>query len=156
MAERALRIERGASAVMLEVPIGLPLALTVGEQAVWVSDVQGQIWRINPDTAAVTQTTSVGVGLLGLCAADGAVWATVNAEGTVARIDPGGGRVVGHVTVGHAPTDIAFDDGCSGFRSRARALSDGHRNRDLTRDDFSPDVVDLCDDRAGHLLADDA
>jgi DNA-binding SARP family transcriptional activator len=111
MAERALRIERGASAVMLEVPIGLPLALTVGERAVWVSDVQGQIWRINPDTAAVTQTTSVGIGLLGLCAADGAVWATVNAEGTVARIDPGGGQVVGHVTVGHAPTDIAFDDG---------------------------------------------
>ena len=88
MAERALRIERGGSAVMLEVPIGLPLALIVDEQAVWVSDVQGQIWRINPDTAAITQTTSVGIGLLGLCAADGAVWATVNAEGAVARSNP--------------------------------------------------------------------
>ena len=111
IAERALRIERGANAASLEVPIGLPVALTVGEQAVWVSDVRGQIWCIDPDTAAVIQTTSVGRGLVGLCAADGALWATVNSEGTVARIDPRGGRVVGHATVGHAPTDIAFDEG---------------------------------------------
>ena len=70
--ERALRIEPHTNTVTAEVPIGYPVALTAGKQAVWVSDSRGQVWRINPDTGTVTQTTPVGRGLVGLCATDGA------------------------------------------------------------------------------------
>ena len=87
------------------------VALTVGKQAVWVSDERGQVWRINPDTGTVTQTTPVGGGLVGLCATDGAVFAANNADGTVVQIDPQDGRVVGLIPVGHAPTDVASWDG---------------------------------------------
>jgi hypothetical protein len=84
-----------------------PVALTAGEQAVWASDLRGQIWRINPDTATVSQTTPVGRGLVGLCATDGMLFAANNVDGTVVLIDAQDGRVVGIVPVGHAPTDVA-------------------------------------------------
>ena len=73
--------------------------------------MRGQVWRINPDTGTVTQTTPVGAGLVGLCATDGAVFAANNADGTVVQIDPQDGRVVGLISVGHAPTDVASWDG---------------------------------------------
>jgi DNA-binding SARP family transcriptional activator len=107
-AERALRIEAHTNTATSEVPIGYPVALTAGKEAVWVSDSRGQVWRINPDTATVTQTTRVGRGLVGLCATDGVVFAANNADGTVVQIDALDGQVVGLVTVGHAPTDVAY------------------------------------------------
>ena len=85
--------------------------MTAGKQAVWVSDSRGQVWRINPDTGTVSQTTPVGGGLVGLVR-DG--WGGVranNADGTVVQIDPQDGQVVGLVPVGHAPTDVASLDG---------------------------------------------
>jgi DNA-binding beta-propeller fold protein YncE len=93
------------------VPVGYPVALTAGKQAVWVSDTRGQVWRINPDTGTVTQTTPVGSGLVGVCATDEAVYAADNAGGTLVQIDPQDGRVVGLVPVGPAPTDVASWDG---------------------------------------------
>jgi DNA-binding beta-propeller fold protein YncE len=110
-AERALRIEPHTNTATAEVPIGYPVAVTAGKQAVWVSDTRGQVWRINPDTGTVTQTTPVGRWLMGLCATDDAVYAADNADGTVVQIDPQDGRVVGLVPVGHAPTDVASRDG---------------------------------------------
>ena len=110
-AERALRIEPYTNTATSEVPIGHPVAVTAGKQAVWVSDSRGQVWRISPDTGTVTQTTPVGRGLVGLCATDGAVFAANNADGTVVQIDPQDGRVVGLIPVGHAPTDVASWDG---------------------------------------------
>jgi DNA-binding SARP family transcriptional activator len=110
-AERALRIEPHTNTATTEVPIGDPVALTAGEQAVWVSDLRGQVWRINPDTATVSQATSVGRGLVGLCAADEVVFAANSVDGTVVQIDAQDGQVVGLVPVGHAPTDVASWDG---------------------------------------------
>jgi YVTN family beta-propeller protein len=110
-AERALRIELHTNAATVEVAVGDPVGLTAGEHAVWASDLRGQIWRINPDTATVSQTTPVGRGLVGLCATDGLLFAANNADGTVVQIDARDGRVVGIVPVGHAPTDVASLDG---------------------------------------------
>jgi DNA-binding beta-propeller fold protein YncE len=110
-AERALRIEPRTNTATAEVPVGEPVAVTAGEQAIWAADVRGQIWRINPDTATVSQTTPVGRGLVGLCAADGMVFAANNADGTVVQIEAREGKVVGLVPVGHAPTDVAGRDG---------------------------------------------
>jgi DNA-binding SARP family transcriptional activator len=111
MAERALRVEPHTNAATAEVPIGYPVAVTVGHKAVWVSDWRGQVWRINSETAAVTQTTPVGRGLMGLCATTTAVWAAVNADGTVVRIDPENGEVVARIAVGHSPTDVTLWEG---------------------------------------------
>jgi DNA-binding beta-propeller fold protein YncE len=105
-AERALRIESRTNTATAEVPIEYPVALTAGKRAVWVSDWRGQVWRINPDTGAVTQTTLVGGGLVAMCATDGSLLAANNADGTVVRIDPEDGRVVGLIPIGHAPTDV--------------------------------------------------
>ena len=110
-AERALRIEPHTNTITTEVPIGHPIALTAGKEAVWVSDSRGQVWRINPDTGTVTQTTPVGRGLVGLCATESAVFAANNADGTVVRIDPQDGRAVSVIAVGHAPTDATPLDG---------------------------------------------
>jgi len=110
-AQRALRVEPRTNTATTEVPIGYPIALTAGKEAVWVSDSRGQVWRINPHTGTVTQTTPVGRGLVGLCATDGAVFAADNADGTVVQIDPQDGRVVGLIPVGHAPTDVAARGG---------------------------------------------
>jgi len=118
IAERALRVERRTNAVTTTVPIGYPVALTAGETAVWVSDSRGRVWRINSETGAVTQTIPVldgvegiagGVagGLMGLCATASAVWAAISADGTIVRIQPESGEVVGRVAVGHSPTDVA-------------------------------------------------
>jgi DNA-binding SARP family transcriptional activator/outer membrane protein assembly factor BamB len=109
--ERALRIERHTNVATTEVAIGYPVALMAEKQAVWVSDSRGQVWRINPDTGSVTQTTPVGGRLVGLCVNDGAVFAANNADGTVVQIDARDGRVAGRVPVGHAPTDVASSEG---------------------------------------------
>jgi hypothetical protein len=49
----------------------------------------------------------VAGGLMGLCATAAAVWAAISTDGTVVRIDPENGEVVGRVAVGHSPTDVA-------------------------------------------------
>jgi DNA-binding SARP family transcriptional activator/DNA-binding beta-propeller fold protein YncE len=109
--ERVLRIEPRTNTATTEAPVGYPLALTAEEGAVWVSDSRGQLWRINPDTGTVTQTTPVGGRLVGLCGADGAMFAANNADGTVVRIDAQDGQVLGVVPVGHGPTDVAAWNG---------------------------------------------
>jgi virginiamycin B lyase len=109
--ERALRIEARLNAITAEVAIGYPLALAADTRAMWASDAQGRVWRIDPGTATVTHTTPVGRGLVGLCATETAVWAANNLDGTVIRIDPEDGQVIDRVWIGRAPTDVAVQDG---------------------------------------------
>jgi DNA-binding SARP family transcriptional activator len=110
MAERAVRLELSTGAPTVEVPIGYPVAIASGAEAIWVSGRE-QIWRIDPGTATVTQTIRIGQRLMGLRAAEGVVWAADNGGGTVIRIDPGTGLVAGSVPVGHAPTDLVWTEG---------------------------------------------
>src|SRR6266511_4351550 len=110
MAGRAVRLELSTGAPTVEVPIGSPVAIASGAAAIWVSGRE-QIWRIDPGTAAVTQTIRIGQRLMGLRAAEDVVWATDNGAGTVIRIDPGTGLVAGSVPVCHAPTDLVWTDG---------------------------------------------
>jgi DNA-binding beta-propeller fold protein YncE len=110
MAGRAVRLELKTSAPTLEVPIGYPVAIASGAAAIWVSGRE-QIWRIDPVTAAVTQTIRIGQRLMDLRVAEGVLWAADNGGGTVVRIDPGTGLVVGSVPVGHAPTDLVWTEG---------------------------------------------
>ena len=110
MAGRAVRLALSTGAPTVEVQIGYPVAIASGAEAIWVSGRE-QIWRIDPSTAAVTQTIRIGQRLMGLRAAEGVVWAADNGGGTVIRIDPGTGLVAGSVPVGHAPTDLVWTEG---------------------------------------------
>ena len=107
VAERLVRLEPEVNAVTAEVAIGYPIALTAGARGIWVSDSRGRVWQIDPETTTVTHTISVSGGLVGLCATDTTLWAANNAQGTLVRINPEDGLVVGTVPVGHAPTDVA-------------------------------------------------
>ena len=110
MAGRAVRLELSTGAPTVEVPIGYPVAIASGAEAIWVSGHE-QIWRIDPDTATVTQTIRIGQRLMGLRVAEGVVWAADNGGGTVIRIDPGLAWFPGSVPVGHGPTDIVWTEG---------------------------------------------
>jgi DNA-binding beta-propeller fold protein YncE len=110
MGGRAVRLELRTGAPAVEVPIGYPVAIASGAEAIWVAGRE-QVWRIDPGTAAVTQTIRIGQRLMGLRAAEGVVWAADNGGGSVIRIDSGTGLVAGSVPVGHAPTDLVWADG---------------------------------------------
>ncbi len=111
VAERLVRLEPEVNALTAEVAIGYPIALTTGARALWVSDSRGRVWQIDPETTTVTHTISVSGGLVGLCATDTTLWGANNAQGTLVRINPEDGLVVGTVPVGHAPTDVATCNG---------------------------------------------
>jgi DNA-binding beta-propeller fold protein YncE len=110
IAGRAVRLALSTGAPTATAPIGYPVAIASGAEAIWVSGRE-QVWRIDPGTAAVTQTIRMGQRLMGLRAAEGVVWAADNGSGTVIRIDPGTGLVAGSVPIGHAPTDLVWAEG---------------------------------------------
>jgi DNA-binding SARP family transcriptional activator/DNA-binding beta-propeller fold protein YncE len=109
IAGRAVRVALRTSAPTVQVQIGFPVAIAWGAEAIWVSG-RKQVWRIDPGTAAVTQTIRVGHRLMGLRATEDVVWAADNGGGTVIRIDPETGLVASSVTVGHAPTDLVWTE----------------------------------------------
>ena len=83
-----------------------PLVIDRGE-CVWVTDVHGRLWRIDPETAATVFTTPAAAGPFSICSSGSALWAADNGDGRVLRIDPENGRVSAAVEIGHAPTDVA-------------------------------------------------
>lgn len=91
---------------------GSPVAVAVGEGAVWVADnVGNSVSRIDPESMrARTAANDVGRGPLAIAAGEGAIW-VASGDGSVARVDPGSGRV----TEAHAdvslPGGIAVGDG---------------------------------------------
>ncbi len=96
----------------------IPSALTVAYGAVWVtvpdpSAPRVALWRIDPQTVRVTQTTSIGpnptfVPTLELTAGAGALWVTNYDAETVVRVDPASGKVTSIIRIGGHPYDIAF------------------------------------------------
>ena len=95
----------------------IPSALAVGAGSVWVAapTLYGQsaaVWRIDPITLRVIQTTTFGARLSYLPSLDiafgaGAIWVTDYDTGTVARLDPRTGNVVATIKVGGHPSGIA-------------------------------------------------
>jgi YVTN family beta-propeller protein len=92
----------------------VPLAVVAGEGAVWV--VHGnppRLSRIDPQLAAVTDTTELGVGSnpTAIAIGAGAVWVTLTGAGAVARIDPDTAAVRSMIPVGGAPTGVTVSQG---------------------------------------------
>ena len=70
----------------------------------WVANTQDDtVSRIDPRSAAVTQTIPVGARPTGIAAGDGAVWVANSLGGTVSRIDPEANQVEATIEVGEAP-----------------------------------------------------
>jgi ABC-type branched-subunit amino acid transport system substrate-binding protein len=94
----------------------VPTAIAAGGGAVWLGNSsnfgsnhgkpRASVWRVEPRTLKITHTARLpnpgqgdglwDLGLTQLVVGDGAVWAR-DPDGSVARIDPGSGRVVARV-----------------------------------------------------------
>jgi DNA-binding SARP family transcriptional activator/streptogramin lyase len=98
----------------------IPTALVVGGGSVWVGapapfGPYAAVWRIDPVTARVTQTTRLAraIGyppLLAAAYADGSVWFASYDSGMVVRVDARSGNVVARIHVGGHPSGIAVRD----------------------------------------------
>ncbi|MFP5299509.1 MAG: hypothetical protein ACLGHL_11030, partial [Actinomycetota bacterium] len=89
--ERGLRITSSAPEVVATIPAGgSPVAVAVGEGAVWMTDSSG-VKKIDPLTDEVLDTVPMGGGQPDeIVAGLGYVWAT-DTTGSVYKIDPDGG-----------------------------------------------------------------
>jgi len=101
-----------------EATIGvIPTALAIGGGSIWVAapapyGSHAAVWRLDPTTARVTQTTTLGkvVGYpptLEIAFGEGALWVASYDAGTVTRLDPVTGNVVATIRIGGHPSGIA-------------------------------------------------
>jgi YVTN family beta-propeller protein len=100
-----------------------PDAVAAEPGAVWVfSGVAGTVTRVDPDVGTVAMATNA-TGLSGfsggaIAVGGGAVW-TVSSSSTVARIDPGRGRVVATGVAGRNPAGAAYGLGALWVANRS-------------------------------------
>ena len=95
----------------------IPTAVAVGGDSVWVAALApfgpyAAVWRLDPVTTRVTQTTRLGkvVGFpptLEIAFGEGAVWVASYDAGTVTRLDPVTGNIVKTIRIGGHPSGIA-------------------------------------------------
>jgi len=100
-----------------------PIAVTVGDGAVWVisrtlpshelnsSILGGTVTRINPDTNSITTTIKVGHDPSAIATSDGAVWVTNTTDHTISRIDAHTNKVTTTIPIGNPPQGITLSKG---------------------------------------------
>ena len=91
-----------------------PGAAVAADGAVWVTSPEGDaVYRIDPETDAITQTISVGSGPSAITVADKDIWVANTLDGTVSRTNPAPAvdRVVQKIKVGAEPTGITAGGG---------------------------------------------
>jgi YVTN family beta-propeller protein len=99
----------------------IPSALAVGYGSVWVaapeySSGRLTLWRIDPQTVRVAQTTDVGTArsyleTLALAIGSGSVWLANYDDGTLLRIDPSTGTVAATIHIGGHPRGVTVGAG---------------------------------------------
>ena len=104
-----------ASGTSVTSALAMPSALgslAVGGGSVWAtSAADDAVYRIDPATRAITQTTGVGGEPAGIAYGSGDVWVANSSDGTVARIDGSAGQVVQTIGAGSEPTGVAASPG---------------------------------------------
>jgi streptogramin lyase len=86
-------------------PPGEVGSVAVGLGAVWfTSSAARTLWRIDPQTDAVTRTFTTGKGPSALTVGEGAVWVANSRDGSVTRVDRRGN--VDTIQVGSAPAGV--------------------------------------------------
>jgi streptogramin lyase len=110
---RLYRIDPRQRKVVATVPLGFPpAALTVGADAVWVTDELGdRVVRIDPSTNRIVAAIPVDRGAQGVAFGAGSVWVACSVAHAVTRIDPRSNRVLATVPVAASPRAVAVDRG---------------------------------------------
>ena len=109
---------------------GNPQRLTFGYGAVWVTNANGTVSRIDPASNRVVATIRMprpGHHPEAIAAGAGMVWVAASA-GSVWRIDPASNRVVGKVDTGrllYKPIGLAVEDDAVWVVCCANAAPDG-------------------------------
>jgi ABC-type branched-subunit amino acid transport system substrate-binding protein/DNA-binding beta-propeller fold protein YncE/predicted Ser/Thr protein kinase len=108
-----VRVSPSSNAVTATIRIGSEglSDIAVGADAVWVSDGEGFVWRIDPGRRAKQRTIAVGKGIDSLAFGSGFLWAVNPFEGTLSRIDPSTNEVSKTIAIGGTPRDVAADEG---------------------------------------------
>lgn len=87
-------------------------AMTMGFGSLWVGNCKGgEVYRIDPQTAAVQATIPAGIGPSGelnVVAGAGSIWAPDQTLGKVSRIDPATNKVIATVDVTADASYMAF------------------------------------------------
>lgn len=98
-----------------------PIAIAVGEDAVWVASAGGALQRIDAETLATTKASAPVAGAAGIAVGEGSVWVTSASDGTVTRFDETtAGQEGDPIAVGPQPTDIAVGEGSVWVASSAQ------------------------------------
>jgi class 3 adenylate cyclase/streptogramin lyase len=72
---------------------GETASVALGYDAVWYASSSGQtLSKVDPQSAATTQTFTVGTGPSGIAVGEGAVWVANSRDASVSRVDPQGGN----------------------------------------------------------------
>ena len=108
-----VRVDPRTNAVTATIRIGSEglSDIAVGAGAVWVSDTNGVVWRINPGRRATQRTIALARGVDSLAFGSGSLWAVNPFEGTLSRIDPTTNVVSKTITIGGTPRDVTAGDG---------------------------------------------
>jgi DNA-binding SARP family transcriptional activator/DNA-binding beta-propeller fold protein YncE len=122
-AETVIRLSASSPRSTDETSIGtIPAAVAIGGGSVWLAATapaawHAAVWRMDPATVRVTQTTSFGKRLaagpptLDIAFGLGAIWVAYYDDGTVVRIDPRTGNLVSTIKIGGHPSGIAVGAG---------------------------------------------
>jgi DNA-binding beta-propeller fold protein YncE len=116
--ERVVRVSGTTLHPTGEASIGvIPTALATGGGSVWVAapapfGQHAAVWRLDPSTVRVTQTTPLGKAIgfpptLEISFGEGAVWVASYDAGTVTRLDPVTGNIVKTIQIGGHPSGLA-------------------------------------------------
>jgi DNA-binding beta-propeller fold protein YncE len=123
------RIDPGSNRLIgRPTPLANPWDLTVGGGSVWVSEFDGRVTRVDARTGRITARISARPLFFGstLVFGGGFVWTANDDErnkgGSVSKIDPSTGRVLGTVRGLMSPQSIAFGGGAVWAADHAGAL----------------------------------
>jgi ABC-type branched-subunit amino acid transport system substrate-binding protein/streptogramin lyase len=108
-----VRVSPRSNAVTATIGIGSEglSDIAIGAGAVWVSDGNGFVWRIDPGRRATRRTIAVAKGVDSLAFVSGYLWAVNPVEGTLSRIDPTTNTVSKTIAIGGTPRDVTAGAG---------------------------------------------
>jgi ABC-type transport system substrate-binding protein/DNA-binding SARP family transcriptional activator/streptogramin lyase len=133
-----------------------PTAVGFGHGAVWVANnLDGTVFRVDPERGVVTDTVRVGVAPNGIAVTPDAVWVTDEGSGMLVRIDPRSRKPTTRRRIGGRPKGLAYADGSLWVAVQAGDVA--HRGgtlRLLTGDDIDvPDPARSYDELPWMLLS---
>lgn len=103
------KLAEGTKPGVTELDARSPVDMAFGQGALWVSDADGKVLRVDPEDPSQQDLIEVGGKPASIFVTDdGGVWIADEADGAVNRLDPGSGKTI-PFPVGGEPRDLAAD-----------------------------------------------